>query len=142
MKTPAGADGAFLEALHSILSDAGLVLGDEAMSPYCVDWRGEFGAPALAVARPKTVDQVSAVVRLCAERGIAIVPQGGNTSLAGGAVPITGPAQIVMNLSRMNAIRSIDPVGMTLTVEAGAVLAGSAERRTWPAEFRSTPRAE
>jgi len=111
-----------LAALHPILGDAGLIVGDEAMSPYCIDWRGEFGAPALAVARPKTVEQVSAVVRLCDGRGIAIVPQGGNTSLAGGAVPIAGRTQIVLSLSRMNAIRCVDPVGMTMTVEAGAVL--------------------
>lgn len=115
-------DDEMLTALHQLLGDAGLVSGDPAMAPYCVDWRGEFGAPALAVARPKTADQVAALVRLCAERSIAIVPQGGNTSLAGGAVPIAGQAQIVLNLSRMNAIRSIDPIGMTMTVEAGAVL--------------------
>ena len=116
------ANGDVLASLRQILGDAGLIAGDEAMSPYCTDWRREFGAPALAVARPRTVEQVSAVVRLCGGRGIAIVPQGGNTSLAGGAVPIAGRAQIVLSLSRMNAIRCVDPVGMTMTVEAGAVL--------------------
>ena len=109
-------------ALHRLLGDAGLVSGDQAMAPYCVDRRSESGAPALAVARPKTADQVAAMVRLCAQRSIAILPQCGNTSLAGGAVPIAGLAQIVLNLSRMNAIRSVDPIGMTMTCKQPAQL--------------------
>lgn len=62
------------------------------------------------------------MVRLCAQRSIAIVPQGGDTSLAGGAVPIAGLAQIVPDLSRMNAIRSVDPIGMTMTYKQPAQL--------------------
>lgn len=109
-------------ALHRLLGDAGLASGDQARASYCVDRRSEFGAPALAVARPKTADQVAAMVRLCAQRSIAIVPLGGDTSLAGGAVPIAGLARIVPDLSRMNAIRSVDPIGMTMTYKQPARL--------------------
>lgn len=108
-------------ALHRLLGDAGLA-SNQAMASYCVDRRSEFGAPALAVARPKTADQVAAMVRLCAQRSIAILPQCGNTSLAGGAVPIAGRAQIVPDLSRMNAIRSVDLIGMTMTYKQPAQL--------------------
>lgn len=105
---------------HWLQGDAGLVSGDQGIAPYCVDRRGEFGAPALTVARPKTADQVAAMVRLCAQRSIAIVPQGGDSSLAGGAVPTAGRARIVPDLSRMNAIRSVDPIGMTMTYRQAA----------------------
>ena len=111
-----------LTTLQALVGDAGLISDKDGMAPCTRDWRGEFGAPAVAVVRPKTVDQVGAVVRLCADRNVAIVPQGGNTSLAGGAVPIPGRSQIVLSLSRMNAIRSIDPIGMTMAVEAGAIV--------------------
>lgn len=107
---------------HWLQGDAGLVSGDQGIAPYCVDRRGEFGAPALTVARPKTADQVAAMVRLCAQRSIAIVPQGGDTSLAGGAVPTAGRARIVPDLSRMNAIRSVDLIGMTMTYKQPAQL--------------------
>jgi len=107
-------------ALHRLLGDAGLVSGDQAMAPYCVDLRSESGAPALPVARPKTADQVAAMVRFCAQRSIAIVPQCGNTSLAGGAVPIAGRARIVPDLSRTDTIRSVDPIGATMTYRQAA----------------------
>ncbi|MFT4097947.1 MAG: FAD-binding oxidoreductase [Rhodoblastus sp.] len=109
-------------ALRALLGDVGLIADGADMAPFVRDWRGEFGAPAIAVARPKSVDDVARTVRLCAEQGVAIVPQGGNTSLAGGAVPIPERAQIVLSLSRMNAIRSIDPTGMTIEVEAGVIV--------------------
>ncbi|PZR94828.1 MAG: hydroxyacid dehydrogenase [Stutzerimonas stutzeri] len=140
MTNASDAKASFRSDLQAALGTSGLVVDKDAMVPYCVDWRGEFGAPAVAVVRPKTVDQVSAVVRLCAAQGVAIVPQGGNTSLAGGSVPIAGQPQIVLNLSRMNAIRAVDPIGMTLTAEAGAVLetvqeAAQAHNLLFPVSF-------
>jgi len=71
---------------------------------------------------PASVAEVAAVVRLCRDAGVKIVPQGGNTGLVAGGVPVAGVAQVVMNLRRMNRIRELDGVGETITVEAGATL--------------------
>lgn len=88
------------------------------------DWRGRYRGPALCLVRPATAEQVAAVVRCCARHGIPLLPQGGNTSLCGGATPSeTGPAPVILNLARMRAVRSIDPVNSTMEVEAGCVLA-------------------
>src|SRR5262249_51443336 len=67
--------------------------------------------------------EVAAVVRICAETGTAIVPQGGNTGMCGGATPSAGGGEIVLALGRMNRIREIDPLNNTMTVEAGCILA-------------------
>ena len=88
------------------------------------DWRGRYRGPALCLVRPANAEQVAAVVRCCARHGIPLLPQGGNTSLCGGAVPSeAGPAPVILNLTRMRAVRSIDPVNSTMEVEAGCVLA-------------------
>jgi FAD/FMN-containing dehydrogenase len=103
---------------------ADAVLTGEAAAPYCADWRGRYHGDALAVVFPSDVQQVSAVVSSCAEHNIAIVPQGGNTSLCGASVPLAnGSSQVVVNLSRMNRIRALDAVNYTMTVEAGCKLA-------------------
>ncbi len=99
------------------------VLTGHATAPYCNDKRGRYSGEALAVVLPADTPQVGAVVALCAEQGIAIVPQGGNTSLCGASVPLVGGRQIVLNLSRMNRIRELDATNYTITVEAGCILA-------------------
>lgn len=109
-----------IRKLRAILG-AGGWLEDADAAPYCRDWLGQYGKPPLGVARPKTTAEVAAVVRACAEAGVATVPQGGNTGLGGGAVSPGGPA-IILSLSRMNAIGPADPVGRCVEVEAGAVL--------------------
>ena len=103
------------------------VLSGETATPYCTDWRGRYSGKALAVVLPGDTQQVSAVVTLCAENRIAIVPQGGNTSLCGGSVPLSQGQQLVLNLSRMNKIHALDTLNYTLTVEAGCTLATARE---------------
>ena len=114
-----------MDTIDSLVSIAGRdsVLTGEPSAPYCTDWRGRYSGNALAVVFPSDIRQVSEVVKLCATNRIAIVPQGGNTSLCGASVPLPQGAQIVLNLSRMNRIRSIDPVNYTMTAEAGCMLA-------------------
>ncbi len=76
----------------------------------------------MAVVLPKTTIEVAEIVKLCAVHGAKIVPQGGNTGLVAGAVPIAGPPQIILSLNRMHNVRELDPVGDTITVEAGMTL--------------------
>jgi len=118
-----------IDLLTAIVGNDAVLAGEPA-APYCTDWRGRYSGDALAVVFPSSTGQVAEVVRLCAASQIAIVPQGGNTSLCGASVPLAQGEQIVLNLSRMNRIRDIDPENYTMTVEAGCKLAdvrGAAE---------------
>jgi FAD/FMN-containing dehydrogenase len=104
------------------------VLTDPAdTAPYCEDWRRLYHGRTPAVLRPATVEEVTAAVRLCAERGVPIVPQGGNTSMVGGAAVSEDGSQIVLSLSRMNRVRAIDPLDMTMEIEAGVPLKAAQE---------------
>jgi FAD/FMN-containing dehydrogenase len=86
------------------------------------DWRGRAHGRALAVVRPSRTEEVAAVVRACTAGGVSLVPQGGNTGLVVGSVPDGSGSQVVLSLSRMNRVRSLDTANLTVTVEAGCVL--------------------
>jgi FAD/FMN-containing dehydrogenase len=92
------------------------------LSPWEQDWRKRVHGRALAVVRPGDTAQVAAVVKACAAANTPIVPQGGNTGLVVGGVPNGSGTQIVLSMTRMNAVRAIDPANLTITVEAGCVL--------------------
>jgi FAD/FMN-containing dehydrogenase len=116
-------EGQLIEAIAAVTGGDGVLTGDVAL-PHYKDWRGRYAGEAIAVAFPSTTQQVSDVVKLCVAQGIAIVPQGGNTSLCGASVPLAnGSRQIVINLSRMNSVRKMDAINYTMTVEAGCKLA-------------------
>src|SRR5699024_6268934 len=95
----------------------------QATGPYSHDRHGLIHGRAPIVLRPSNTAQVSRIVRTCAEAGIGIVPQGGNTSYMGGATPDDSGHQVAVWLERMNRIRDIDTANCTLTAEAGCVLA-------------------
>jgi FAD/FMN-containing dehydrogenase len=109
-------------ALRTLLGDRGVLTDAADTAPYCEDWRRLYRGRTPAVARPANAEEVAAVVRLCAERGVGLVPQGGNTSMVGGAVPAEDGSQVVLSLARLNRIRAVDPVDLTMTVEAGVTL--------------------
>ena len=111
---------ATLEALAAVVGPAGLLTDPADTAPHCRDWFGEHAGQTPAVVRPGNTAEVAAVVRLLGAQGVAIVPQGGNTGLAGGGTPDGSGRQVVLSLARMNRVRAVDPVDMTLTVEAGA----------------------
>jgi len=112
----------FLDALRKVLGVAGLVTEPSGMAPYLTDWRQRLRGDALCIALPSSTEQVSEVVRLCAEAGVSIVPQGGNTGLCGGATPSPGDLPVVIGLKRMNRVRALDRDNNTITVEAGCLL--------------------
>jgi FAD/FMN-containing dehydrogenase len=112
---------ALLAQLRAALGDAH-VLADGDLSAYEQDWRKRWRGKALAVVRPASTEQVAAVVRACAAHGVAVVPQGGNTGLVGGGVPDASGTQVLLSLTRMNRIRSVDCDNLTLVAEAGCVL--------------------
>ncbi|HYM73180.1 MAG TPA: FAD-binding oxidoreductase, partial [Stellaceae bacterium] len=86
------------------------------------DWRRLYHGKTPAVLRPANTAEVADAVRLCAEYRVPVVPQGGNTSMVGGAAVAEDGSQIVLSLSRMNRVREIDPVDMTMEIEAGVTL--------------------
>ncbi len=112
-----------LDALRQIVGASQvLTRADADLSLYEQDWRKRNHGHALAVVRPASAQQVADVVKACAAEGTSIVPQGGNTGLVVGSTPDNTGRQIVLSLSRMNAVRAIDAANLTMTVEAGCVL--------------------
>lgn len=99
------------------------VLTGEGLQAFEVDWRGRWAGRALAVVQPRSTAEVAEAVRLCAQAGVSLVPQGGNTGTVGGSVPDDSGAQVVLSLRAMNRIRAVEPAGLTLTAEAGCTLA-------------------
>ncbi len=119
-----GTEEKLLAALAAAIGPAHVLTGAEA-DAYRHDWRGIMEGAALAVLRPGDTEEVAACVRLCAEAGIAIVPQGGNTGLCGGATPADG--EIVLSLARLNRVRDLDSTDMTVIAEAGVTLHAARE---------------
>jgi len=130
-------DAAFLDRLAAIVGARGLVSDPADQRGYVTDWRDNYLGTALAVVRPGSTEEVAAVVRACADAGVAIVPQGGNTGLVGGGMPHETGREIVLSLQRMNRVLEVDPLGYSMTVEAGCVLrtiqeAAAAHDRLFP----------
>jgi len=111
-----------LERLQALVGDAGLLTAAVDTAPYAEDWRRLYRGRTAAVVRPASTAELAAVIGACAAAGVAVVPQGGNTSMVGGAVPAEDGSELVVSLSRMNRVRAIDPVDLSLTIEAGATL--------------------
>ncbi|MCY7389495.1 MAG: FAD-binding oxidoreductase [Burkholderiales bacterium] len=120
-------DAAFIQRVQAIVGDAGLVTDTIDIEPYVRDWRGNYLGKTSLVVRPANTGEVADVVKLCAETGVPIVPQGGNTGMVGGGVPDSSGRAIIISLTRMNKIRSIDLANSAMTVEAGCILAAVQE---------------
>ena len=112
-----------LDRLRRTVGDTHVLTEPADVAAYVVDWTGVHEGRALAVVRPGSTEEVAAVVTTCHDAGTTIVPQGGNTGLVGGGVPDASGSQVVLSLGRMRAIREVDPVAGTITVDAGVVLA-------------------
>lgn len=120
--TPPAPDTAFWHALRACVGQAHVLTSGD-LSAWELDWRRRARGRALAVVRPADTAQVAAVVRLCAAHAVPLVPQGGNTGMVVGSVPDASGQQILLSLSRLNRVRAIDRDNLTVTAEAGCVLA-------------------
>jgi FAD/FMN-containing dehydrogenase len=107
--------------LQDVVGSSHLLVDPELTAGYAVDWTGRFRGTAAAVVRPGTTEEVAAVVRACGRAGIALVPQGGNTGLVGGAVPRHG--EVVLSLSRLDRLGDVDAAASQVTAQAGVTLA-------------------
>ena len=93
------------------------------LQPWLTDWRGKFHGRSPAILSPAETDEVAAIVALAAELGVPLVPQGGNTSMVGGATPPPDGSAVLLSLRGMNRLRSIDPGRNIAIAEAGMILA-------------------
>ena len=114
-------------ALREAVGAAHVLLDEGERAGYETDWTRRYSGSALAVVRPADTDQVARVLRACADHGVAVVPQGGNTGLVGGSVPRPGPdASVVLSTRRLCRVEPVDVRGRAVTVGAGITLAGLA----------------
>src|ERR1700709_275408 len=111
-----------LDAIRAIVGDRGILTAASDTAPYSEDWRRLYQGRTQAVIRPGTTEELAAVVTLCAAHHTPIVPQGGNTSMVGGAVPNEDGSELILSTARLNRIRDLDPAPRTLTIEAGVHL--------------------
>ena len=119
---PTSTQAAAIDAIKKVVGARGWTADAEEMRPHLVEWRGFYQGRAQMVVRPANTAEVAEVVRICAEARLPITPQGGNTSMCGGSVPLEDGEEIILSLARMNKVRAIDKANYTMTVEAGCVL--------------------
>lgn len=125
-----------VEQLAAIVGRRHVIAQGEDQEPYVVDWRGRYHGRSVAVVKPASTAEVAAVVKLCAEQGIPVVPQGGNTGMCGAATPDASGRAVVIRLDRLNGVRAVSALANSITVEAGCILAdvqraAARERPMW-----------
>ena len=112
-----------LKSLAGRLGPKGYTADPAVMAPWLTDWRGRYRGAAAAMVSPANTEEVAEIVRLCAQAKVAIVPQGGNTSMAGGATPPADGSALLLSMRRMNRIRSLSAQANIAVCEAGVILA-------------------
>jgi len=120
-------DSALIERLAARLGPKGFSTDAATLAPHLQEWRGKHKGATPFLAMPATTQEVADIVRMCAEAGAAITPQGGNTGLVGGQIP---NGEVLLSLKRMNQIRSLDADNDSLVAEAGVVLAAVQQAAT------------
>lgn len=108
--------------LCEILTPDNIITTTEKQQPYTTDWRRRYNNPCLAVVTPQTKEQIQQIVRACYHYGIKFIPQGGNTSLCGASVPTKDPEQIIISLTKLNKIKTLNMQNSSIEVEAGCTL--------------------
>ncbi len=123
--TPPTSD--ILTRLIEVVGPRYVITEEAELAPYMEEWRGLYHGRTPLLLKPGSTDEVAQILKIANDARIAVVPQGGNTGLVGGQIPMTSGHEIVLNLSRLNRVRALDPANNTLTIEAGATLAQAQE---------------
>jgi FAD/FMN-containing dehydrogenase len=131
-----------LKAMQAIVGEQACLSGEADTASFVTDYRRIYHGKARTVVLPSTTEQVSRILAWCHDHDVPVVPQGGNTSLMGGAVPDDSGTAVVINLRRMNKVVAIDTINDTMTVQAGVTLnaartAAEAENRLFPLRIGS-----
>jgi len=132
MNAPLPADA--LSKLKAVLGPDGWSEDPDRLAPKLAEWRGRWQGWTPLLVTPRTVEEVSGVVSICAEHGVPIVPQGGNTGLVGGQIP---EGELLLSMEKMRAVRDVNPADDAMVVEAGVTLleaqaAAAAQDRLFP----------
>ena len=117
------AQGQMIAAAEQKLGPKGVITDAAEIEPWVSDWRGRVHGAARAILAPSLTEDVAEIVRLAAEHGVPLVPQGGNTGMAAGATPPADGSAILLSMRRMNRIRSVSAENRLAIAEAGVVLA-------------------
>ncbi|MCI4589229.1 FAD-binding oxidoreductase [Sphingobium sp. BYY-5] len=111
-----------IDRFAALLGPKGVTNEQDDIAPWVSDWRGRYHGAAAAILSPASMEEVAATVKLAAELGVPLVPQGGNTSMVGGATPPADGSALILSLRRMNRIRSLSPEDNLAVCEAGVIL--------------------
>jgi FAD/FMN-containing dehydrogenase len=112
-----------IEAARTSLGPKAVVIDPKEIEPWVTDWRGRIHGAAPAMLAPSSTEEVAEIVRLAAEHRVPLVPQGGNTGMAGGATPPADGSALLLSMRRMNRIRSVSAESRLAVAEAGVILA-------------------
>ncbi|MGB1795948.1 MAG: FAD-binding oxidoreductase [Acidimicrobiales bacterium] len=114
-------DKSLLHEFESIVGASHALYEDELVASYSTDWTGRFKGSTPLVLRPGTTEEVAQILRVASDASVALVPQGGNTGLVGGSVPLRG--EVVLSLLRLNVCEPVDVLAQQVTLGAGVTLA-------------------
>ena len=112
----------WLEQMQAAVGAKGFTRAGDEMAPWLTDWRGRYTGAAQAMVSPATTQETAEILRIANEHSVAIVPQGGNSGMVGGATPDIGGQSILLSLRRMNRIRRTAPDDQLVVCEAGVIL--------------------
>ena len=110
------------EQMQSVVGAKGFTSDDEDMAPWLTDWRGRYTGVAAAMISPASTRETAEILRIANENAVAVVPQGGNSGMVGGATPDISGQSILLSLRRMNRIRTIEAEDRLVVCEAGVIL--------------------
>ncbi|KQS56353.1 hydroxyacid dehydrogenase [Brevundimonas sp. Leaf363] len=123
---------AVIETLKSAVGDGGWTQDPSELAPWLTEWRNRWTGETSLLLTPRSTEAVAAVVAICAEHGVAITPQGGNTGLVGGQIPY---GEILLSTRKLRTVRDVTPLDDAMTVEAGLTLLEAQQAATAAGRF-------